>query len=57
MANITGVRTSENILQARRVVDMARDIALLEPNEAPFVTFLKRARKIAVLVITPNLNG
>lgn len=45
MANITGVRTSENILQARRVVDMARDIALLEPNEAPFVTFLKMSKK------------
>ena len=42
---VTGVRDTANIQSARLVVDMADKIALLQPSEAPFVTFLKRARK------------
>ena len=36
MANINSVRTTANILQNKRVVDMAKDIALLDPKVAPF---------------------
>lgn len=44
MANVSGVRTTGNIQQARRVIDMAKDIALLDPNIAPFITILKRTK-------------
>lgn len=38
---INGVRTTGNIQQERRVVDMAEDIAQLDPNEGPFLSFMK----------------
>ena len=56
MANITGVRTTTNIQQARRVIDMARDIALLDPNESPFITFLKIAKKDTRKAFSPKFE-
>ena len=41
MANIAGARITTNITQDRRVVDMSKDIALLDPNAAPFITITK----------------
>lgn len=56
MANISGVRTTGNILQQRRMVDMGRQIALLDPNEGPFVTFLKLAKKDSRVVYNPRFE-
>ena len=53
---ITGVRNTENITQARRVVDMAKDIALLDPNEAPFITFLKLSKKSSRSCYNPKFE-
>ena len=41
---VVGVRTTGNIQQERRVVDMAKEIALLDPKIAPFITILKRIK-------------
>ncbi len=38
----TGMRDTANINQDRRVVDMSKKIALLEPSKAPLVTLTKR---------------
>lgn len=43
MAQVTGTRTTANITQSKLVIDMSNDIALLQPSEAPLITFLKRA--------------
>ena len=56
MANIAGVRTTSNILQARRVVDMAKNIALLDPNDSPFVTFLKLAKQDVRVAKAPKIE-
>ena len=42
---ITGTRSTGNITANKVVVDMSQDIALLDPNEAPFISFLKLAQK------------
>ena len=39
---ISGIRHTKNINQDRRVVDMAKKIALLEPNKSPLITLTKR---------------
>jgi len=56
MTDITGVRTTKNIASARVQVDMAKDIALLDPNEGPFVTFLKAAKKDTRVVYNPKFE-
>lgn len=56
MANIQGVRTTTNIMQERRMVDMAKEIAMLDPNEGPFVTFLKLAKKDSRAVYNPRFE-
>lgn len=56
MTNINGARDTYNILQARRVVDMADKIALLDPNESPFVTFLKLAGRDKRTVHNPRFD-
>lgn len=56
MANISGARITTNITQDRRVIDMAKDIALLDPNEAPFVTILKLAKKDVRVAISPKIE-
>lgn len=43
--NITGVRSTGNILSNKMVIDMSDDIALLQPNETPFMSFLKIAKR------------
>lgn len=45
MAQVSGSRSTTNILSNRLVIDMADKIALLEPNETPFMSFLKIAKK------------
>lgn len=56
MTNITGARTTSNITQNRRVIDMAEKIALLQPNVAPFVTILKKAKKDSRVVYNPKFE-
>ena len=56
MANITGARMTSNIAATRRMVDMAKDIALLDPNEGPFVTFLKALGQSARVVYDPKFE-
>ena len=56
MSNITGVRTTTNITQNRRVVDMADKIALLQPNVAPFITVLKKAKNDTRVVYNPKFE-
>ena len=56
MTNIQGVRTSANIASARVNVDMARDIALVDPNEAPFVSMLKLAKSKKRVVSNPKFE-
>ena len=41
---ISTVRATGNINQDRRVVDMAKEIALLEPDASPLTVLLKRAK-------------
>jgi len=41
---ITGTRDTRNVTQNQLVIDMSNDIALLMPNEAPFLSFLKLAK-------------
>ena len=45
MSTIQGIRGTTNINQDRRVVDMAKDIALLEPNAAPLTVLMKQMTK------------
>ena len=42
MTIVTGMRTTKNINQDRRVVDMSKNIALLQPSKAPLVVLTKR---------------
>ncbi|MFD7521435.1 SU10 major capsid protein [Paenibacillus chitinolyticus] len=46
MANqVIGVRNTANIEQKKIIVDMSNDIALLQPSETPFLSFLKIAKR------------
>ncbi|MCR4963288.1 MAG: DUF5309 domain-containing protein [Firmicutes bacterium] len=56
MALITGVRTTGNIAANRLVVDMADQIALLEPDKAPFLTCLKAIRGDSRVVYNPKFE-
>ena len=56
MANIATARNTANIQQARRIVDMAKEIALLDPNDSPFVTFLKLAKKSVRVAKSPKIE-
>lgn len=42
MTIVNGMRTTKNINQDRRVVDMSKSIALLQPSKAPLITLTKR---------------
>ena len=42
MTIVNGMRTTKNINQDRRVVDMSKNIALLQPSKAPLVVLTKR---------------
>jgi hypothetical protein len=56
MANVSGVRTTANILAARLPVDMADKIAILDASKNPFLTFLKNIKKDARVVYNPKFN-
>ena len=56
MANINSVRTTANILQNKRVVDMAKDIALLDPKVAPFLTIMKQLKRGTRVAIGPKVE-
>ncbi len=56
MTNITGARMTNSIASVRRMVDMAKDIALLDPNEGPFLTFLKVLKKDTRVVYNPRFD-
>ena len=56
MTNITGNRNTGNILQNRRVVDMAQQIACLDPNEGPLLSFLKLAKQNTRCVYNPKFE-
>lgn len=43
--NVTGTRSTGNILSNKMVIDMSEDIALLEPNETPFMSFVNITKK------------
>ena len=53
---VTGMRNTENVLAARKVVDMAQQIALLDPNDAPFVTLLKQMKGGKREVFNPRFD-
>ena len=56
MANITGMRNSENVFASRKVVDMADKIAMLDPNDGPFLTFLKQMKGGKREVFNPRFH-
>ena len=56
MVTISGARNTGNILTDRLVVDMRDQIALLDPNEGPFVTFLKKAKADTRTVYNPKFE-
>lgn len=56
MTNINETRNTNNINQNRRVVDMAKQIALLDPNEGPLLSFLKLAKKNTRCVYNPKFE-
>lgn len=43
MAQVTGVRDTNNILAAKMKIDMSEKIALLQPSATPLTVFMKRA--------------
>jgi hypothetical protein len=45
MAQVQGTRNTGNILSNKMVIDMSEDIALLEPNETPFMSFVNITKK------------
>lgn len=53
---IDGSRDTANILQDKRVVDMAKEIALLEPNAAPLTVLLKQVEGKKKEAINPKFN-
>lgn len=56
MTNITGARNTNNIASHRLMVDMAKEIALLDPNEGPFLTFLKALQGGSRVVYNPKFE-
>jgi len=53
---ITGARDTNNILSAKRVVDMSNEIALLEPDAAPLTVLMKRIDGKKKIAINPKYN-
>lgn len=51
---ITGVRSTANINQDQRKIDMAKEIALLEPNAAPLTVLLKQIEGKSQAAINPE---
>lgn len=53
---INGVRDSANINQDRRIVDMSKDIALLEPDAAPLTVLLKMSKGHSKVAVNPEFK-
>lgn len=53
---ISGVRNTANINQDQRVIDMRKDIALLEPNAAPLTVLLKSINGKAKVAVNPEFK-
>lgn len=53
---VTGVRDTANILSNKIVVDMSNEIALLDPNETPFMSFLKIAKRNTKVATNPKFE-
>lgn len=56
MTQVTGLRGTGNITQAKMVIDMSNDIALLQPTATPLITFLKRAQGNTVAANNPEFH-
>ncbi len=56
MVQISGVRSTANINQDQRVVDMHKSIALLEPNAAPLTVLLKQIKGKSKIAINPEFK-
>lgn len=56
MTQVTGLRDTQNILQAKLKVDMSEKIALLNPSAAPFITFMKRAKGNTMAANNPKFS-
>ena len=57
MTQISGLRGTGNINQDRRVVDMAKKIALLEPNAAPLTVLMKQMSGKAKVTKNPEYKN
>lgn len=53
---ISGVRDTANILSNKKIIDMADKIALLQPNESPFMSFLKIAKQNTKVATNPKFE-
>lgn len=53
---VGGVRDTANIQAQKIVVDMSDDIALLQPNESPFMSFLKIAKRSVKAAHNPKFE-
>lgn len=56
MPQVTGTRSTGNITSNKIVIDMSNDIALLEPNEAPFMSFMKLAKRNVLACTSPKFE-
>jgi hypothetical protein len=53
---VTGTRDTGNILANKMVIDMSNDIALLQPNAEPFMSFLKIAKRNTEVASNPKFE-
>jgi hypothetical protein len=56
MTQVTGTRSTGNITSNKIVIDMSNDIALLEPNESPFMSFMKLAKRNVLACSSPKFE-
>lgn len=56
MAQVTGVRDTNNIASAKVKIDMSEKIALLQPSATPLITFLKRTKGNTLVANNPKFN-
>lgn len=56
MEVVTGSRNTRNITQNKIVIDMSDTIALLQPNEEPFMSFLKIAKRNTEVATNPKFE-
>jgi hypothetical protein len=56
MAVVSGTRDTRNITQNKIVIDMSDTIGLLQPNEEPFMSFLKIAKRNTEVAMNPKFE-